>query len=260
LNFILNLLRFFNYIIGYLHQFRMKNLLISIFSLYEFLLNPFINVILWREKKFPEYKRPNERPLEYAFALRAIAKYYPAQVLDIGTGKTAFPHIVYNCGLKITAIDKIDGYWGFGLVNRHFPIINMDITKAKWVEKFDLVTCISTLEHIPDFDEAVAAMAKTLKVGGHLLITVPFNKNVFFEDIYKHPEGGYGKDFKFIGRIYTAQNVTQWSEANHLELAEAEYYRFFTGKYWTQGEPILPPVLLASDDDAQLACLLLKKK
>lgn len=238
----------------------MKNILTFIFSVYTFFLKPFVSVLHWVEKKFPEYKRPNERPMEYAFALKTIAKYYPREVLDIGTGKTAFPHLVYNCGLKITAVDKIDGYWGFGMFNRHFPIINMDITKANWVEKFDLVTCISTLEHIPDFDDAVKAMVKTLKIGGHLLITVPYNKIDFIPDIYKHPEGGYGKDFLFIGRIYNQENIQKWEQDNNIQLTDNEYYKFFTGKYWTKGERIIPANLVENNSQAQLACLLFIKK
>ena len=47
----------------------------------------------------------NERPAEYQFVFKALAKICPTTVLDIGTEKTALPHLIRTCGHKVTAID-----------------------------------------------------------------------------------------------------------------------------------------------------------
>mgnify|MGYP003681945001 CR=1 FL=1 len=48
----------------------------------------------------------NERPVEYSFKFRSHKSLYPKKVLDVGTGKTALPHLMSTCGCLVTAIDK----------------------------------------------------------------------------------------------------------------------------------------------------------
>lgn len=100
----------------------------------------------------------NERPAEYHFVFKSLAKVCPITVLDIGTGKTALPHMIRTCGHKVTAIDNIKDYWPEGMYNRHFHIIHDDITKTKLKNTFDFISCVSVLEHIKDYDKAVQSI------------------------------------------------------------------------------------------------------
>jgi len=75
---------------------------------------------------------PNERCVEYRFVFDVITKTAPETVLDVGTGKTALPHLIQTCGLKVTATDNIYDYWSkFGMFNRHFYVIDDDITTTE---------------------------------------------------------------------------------------------------------------------------------
>src|SRR5438445_11692612 len=73
----------------------------------------------------------NERPIEYRFALQTLGENHPENVLDVGTGTTAWPHLLRNCGYVVTAIDNIRDYWHEGMVNRHWTVLNVDILDSK---------------------------------------------------------------------------------------------------------------------------------
>ncbi len=118
----------------------------------------------------------NERPIEYSFLMKHLYNIYPNEILDVGTGTSALPSLLMNCGFKVTAIDKKEGYWQ-NFCNYHFAIVKDDIRKSKMIKKFDFINCISVLEHIPNADEAINGMFNLLKPNGFLLLTFPYNKN-----------------------------------------------------------------------------------
>ena len=82
----------------------------------------------------------NERPIEFSFVFKQLTNLWPKIVLDVGTGKTALPVMMKNCGLLVTAIDNIKDYWDYGMVNRHYHIIDDDIQNTKIKQKFDVIT------------------------------------------------------------------------------------------------------------------------
>lgn len=101
----------------------------ALYSLYCTLGRWYLWPILLLEWKTSSHKRINERAIEYGFALRWLSKICPVEVLDVGSGGASWPHIMANCGLQVTAIDKIKEYWKGGFLNRHYYIINDDIYK-----------------------------------------------------------------------------------------------------------------------------------
>ena len=76
------------------------------------------------------------------------------------------PHLMRNCGFLVTAIDNIKDYWHHGMTNRHYHVINDDITRSCLDGPFDLVSCISVLEHIPYHQKAIENIFRLLKPGG----------------------------------------------------------------------------------------------
>ena len=59
--------------------------------------------------------RVNERPIEYRFVFDVATRVAPTTVLDVGTGKTSLPHLLWICGYEVTAIDNVSDYWADGL-------------------------------------------------------------------------------------------------------------------------------------------------
>lgn len=233
--------------------------MIWFFGLYEKLIQVMLQPVFYKEKKYSYFNRRNERPVEYAFAFKCIAEIYPENLLDVGTGTSAFTHLVDNCGIKTTSIDKISGYWNTGMSNRHVKVIHDDITNSNLKNKFDIITCISVIEHIPEYNKAVNGMVSLLKPGGHLILTFPYNEHAYHPDIYRDPRAAYGQKHKFIGQIFSRMEITKWIEQDNLEIIQEEFYCAFSGDLWATGNPVYPVKRVEKSEKHHLCCLLLKK-
>jgi 2-polyprenyl-3-methyl-5-hydroxy-6-metoxy-1,4-benzoquinol methylase len=202
----------------------------------------------------------NERSIEYSFVFKQLASFFPVTILDVGTGTTALPNLIRNCGFVVTAIDNIHDYWPAGMLNRHFHVIDDDITNTKLNQQFDLITCISVLEHIRNYNVAVKNMFSLLKPGGHIILTCPYNENQYVENVYKLLESSVvGKNFPFVTQAYSRKELNNWLSLNGGKIIEQEYWRYFTGEFWTVGEDIIPPVKVSKDEKHQLTCILIQK-
>jgi SAM-dependent methyltransferase len=182
----------------------------------------------------------NERPAEYAFALEALGQASPATVLDVGTGLTPWPALLASCGYVVTAIDEMEGYWREGILNHHFHVLHDDILNPALTGPFDAITCISTLEHIPEHGRAMASMFGLLRPGGHLIVTVPYSEGRYIPDVYREPGAGYGADYPYICQVFSAAEVEAWRAAAGAELVRAQRFQVYSGAYWSFGEALHP--------------------
>ena len=235
-------------------------------SIFEFLKPPVRRLGMAYVKRLcaEEYKSQavgliNERPIEFAFVFRHLVAGWPSRILDVGTGTTSLPHLMRNCGFHVTATDNIKDYWPDGMVNRHYHVIQDDITQSSLLGPYDVVTCISVLEHIRDFGAAIRSMYKVLAPGGHLILTCPYNEKQYVQNVYELPDSSVTKRFPFITQAFSRKEIHQWLEDVRFELIEQEYWQFFEGEYWTCGKRVMPPRQVEVDELHQLTCLLLKK-
>ncbi len=235
--------------------------------LYNFLGRLYLAPLLYIEAKRPAMlsemdrtaRRVNERPLELGFALRHLTEIAPKNVLDVGAGQSSWPHTLSGCGFNVTAVDKISAYWKGVYFNRHFHIINDDITQSKLQEQFDFITCISVIEHIPNHLDAFDGMFKRLEPGGHLLITCPYNETRYVENVYTLPEASYGKNEAFICQVLSREQIDTWMKDKPATIVQQEYYQVFTGELWTFGERLLPMKQVDHGELCHLTCLLIQK-
>ncbi|MCK5214101.1 MAG: class I SAM-dependent methyltransferase [Candidatus Omnitrophica bacterium] len=237
----------------------MIKMLKSTTFIYRMLCKWFITPILKREWKHPPVDSFNERSIELSFAFKCLYQVCPQKVIDVGTGYSALPSLLANCGFHTTAIDLIEGVSESGSMNYHYHIINDDITAPKIKEKFDVITCISVLEHIPDHHAALKGMFSLLNPDGCIILTTYFNENRYVDDVYKLPQSGYGKDNRFICQIFSRKELDQWIGENSAKIVTQEYYQVFSGELWTFGERLKPPIQVRKDEKHHLTCLLLQK-
>lgn len=202
----------------------------------------------------------NERPIEYAFLFRAVHKTCPSTILDIGTGKTSLPALLRTCGPIITATDNVVDYWAKGMFNPHYYVIHDNILNSKIRDRFDLISCISVLEHIRDHEDAIRSMFNLLNQEGHIVLTCPYNENNYVGNVYKLEGAGYGRGFSYIGQVFSRDEINRWIEQNGARIVEQQYWKFFSGEYWTFGERVLPPEQTKKDQLHQLTCLLLQRE
>lgn len=128
----------------------------------------------------------SERIVEYAvvFANLKVDPSTKIKILDVGCYFSNFPIQLASMGYSVDGIDFMD----YQLTHPNFKFIKGDITKINLPRNYyDIITCISTLEHIGltvwgendniEADSiAIAKMHSILKVGGRVIVTVPFGK------------------------------------------------------------------------------------
>ncbi len=215
----------------------------------------YCRAVVQSEFEAQSFRRINERPIEYRFVFEAITQVGPKTVLDIGTGESALPSLIRTCGPVVTAIDNIRDYWPEGMVNRHFHVRDEDATRAV-TGSYDLITCISVLEHVKLHDDAIRVMLEALNPGGHLVLTFPYNEKQYIPNVYALPGAGYGSDLPYVAQVYSRRELDRWF--TDASIVKQEYWRVFSGQFWTFGEMLRPPVQTASDDLHQLTCLVIR--
>lgn len=224
------------------------------------LLNRYPAYLCRQEFDAQEFTRFNERPVEFAFVFRMMAETYPKKVLDVGTGTTALPHLMRNCGALVSASDNVRDYWEEGMLNRHYHVLDDDITDTRIADRFDLVTCISVLEHIEKSDDAVRNMLSLLSHGGRLILTFPYNERSYVRNVYELPGSSYGRGAPYITQSYSRAELDRWLAENDAEIVEQEFWRFWDGEHWTVGRQIIPPERVGPEDPHQLSCVCIRRK
>lgn len=219
----------------------------------------YIRQVCSSESESQPFKHHNERPVEYRFALEVLATTRPKTVLDVGTGTTAWPHLLRNCGFVVTAVDNVRDYWSRGMLNRHWTVLDVDITNLRdFHGSFEAVTCISVIEHIVDHQKAVKSMLQLLAPGGLMIITTPYNHHGPCPNVYKRPDALYGQDLPFICRSHSVQEIDQWLQLG-ARLKHRELWRMFSGPVWATGNRISWEQVESEDAPHQLGCFAFEK-
>ncbi len=205
------------------------------------------------------FRRHNERPVEYRFALEVLGEHRPKTVLDVGTGTTAFPHLLRTCGFVVTAIDNVKDYWPAGMVNRHWTVLDVDITApGRLGGPFDAITCISVLEHIREHETAVANMLRLLAPGGVLVLTCPYNDQQYHPDVYHHPEVWSPATVPYICQSFSRRELDRWLDSGG-ELIRMELWKMWSGPVWRTGEPADWRRAASESEPHQLGCFAIRK-
>ena len=217
----------------------------------------YIDKIIRSEADNQQFTHHNERPVEFGFSLRVIAESEPKPktVCDVGTGTTAFPHLLRNCGLIVTALDNVRDYWPEGMQNRHWHVLDVDVTTLNGFgnRQFDAITCISVLEHIKDQQRAMANMVSMLKPGGLLIMTTPFSTHNACENVYLRDDALYGKDLPYPCRSHSQREMDGWKSLG-LNLQRSEYWRMFSGPVWATGQRVPWVKVEDVNETHQLGC------
>lgn len=214
---------------------------------------------LIHEAASQEFHGLNERATEFRFVFEQIAQLAPQRVLDVGTGITALPALMRTCGCAVQAIDNVRDYWPEGMINRHFHVGDDDIRRPAAKGEFDLVTCVSVLEHIEEHEAAVRGMFSRLKPGGHLVITCPYSERRYHRNVYEYSGSTAVGPFPFVTQCYSRAQLDGWLAQNNATIVKQEFWRFYSGDVWTVGDPIWPPETATADSPHQISCLLFRK-
>ena len=151
--------------------------------------NAFLKAHSFIQKRYSWVKDPFHqwsRQWEYPFVFNSIRSYIAQQlqsgcrVLDAGSGITFFPYLLAEAsnGPDVTCCDSDQTLAPlFEQVNRerktenvHFDAV--DLRNLPYGENsFDVVYCISVLEHTRDYADIVSEFARVIKPGGILVLS-----------------------------------------------------------------------------------------
>jgi SAM-dependent methyltransferase len=223
------------------------------------LFTAYQKTVLRKEFERQNFTRFNERPVELSFVFKQLARLYPRTILDVGTGTSSLPLLMRSCGSLVTAVDNIRDYWPEGMVNSYYHILDEDIANTKMQFSFELVTCISVLEHIADYKSALGNMLRMLETGGHLIATFPYTDKEYIPNVYKLPECSYDENLPYICQSFSRDTVIETILANDGEIIEQEYWQIWDGDFWSAGSRIVPPAQSGVNERHQLSCVLVKK-
>lgn len=185
-----------------------------------------------------------ERSVELPWLISRIG--YPRRLLDIGSADAVYIGLLYELCRELALCDTRE-------FTPTVPAMTYVGSAAQlpdvWAGQFDLVTCISTFDHIgleaygngQDGDllcETLNEIERVTVQGGRLLLTVPYGR----DQITTHPGGGqrvFGKAALaglFRGRPWEALSVLVWKlHGNYYtpstldECAQAEYAEWRAG-------------------------------
>ena len=171
-----------------------------------------------------------ERCAELSWVIDSLQPRFQERLtyLDVGTGESPLPTFLYaNSNWDIACLDKVSwvrkqrrfaqlvtGRNGDRRVARRFWVIEADLLNASLAdESFDIITCISVIEHFEGSCDsaAIKACARLLRPGGRLILTTLINEPFFAEFYVKRSV--YGNDFRgspvFYQRHYDLRSVTE---------------------------------------------------
>jgi 2-polyprenyl-6-hydroxyphenyl methylase / 3-demethylubiquinone-9 3-methyltransferase len=100
------------------------------------------------------------------------------RVLDVGCGGGLLTEALARAGAKATGIDLAEASIEVARAHAARSAVDVDyrcVATEAWAEqqagRYDLVCCLEMLEHVPDPEAIVAACARLVKPGGHVVFS-----------------------------------------------------------------------------------------
>jgi SAM-dependent methyltransferase len=154
----------------------------------------------------------NERAVEVPIAARALTEARGGRVLEVGN---VLAHYGYR---GHTVVDKYE---------RGAGVLNVDALGYSPSEPYDLIVSVSTLEHVgwdetvrdpPRAERSIGALARHLRVGGTLLVTLPVGYNPVLDEAIRAGRVPFStlRALRRTGR-------TAWEEAEPADVWDVGY-------------------------------------
>ena len=180
-----------------------------------------------------------ERVVEIPWTLSRYAGEH--RVLDVGSSNAVAPYLAYLTGLNIPELHGVDLSPASidGMVMTQADVRQMPYEDSS----FDLITCVSTLEHIgrdnssygiaSDLEtqgdvKTLLEFQRVLKAGGQLLITVPFGIRRYYDWFKQYDLNAWHElvdqsAFKTLELAFFAYGTSGWTACDPAKLVAADY-------------------------------------
>ncbi|MDR2637716.1 MAG: bifunctional 2-polyprenyl-6-hydroxyphenol methylase/3-demethylubiquinol 3-O-methyltransferase UbiG [Zoogloeaceae bacterium] len=153
-------------------------------------------------------------------------------VLDIGCGGGLLAEGMTARGAKVTGIDLAEKPLAVARLHLLESGLDVDYRHVSAEElanecpaRFDVVTCLEMLEHVPDPERAIAAVAKLLKPGG----------SAFFSTLNRNPKSYL---FAVIGAEYILKLLPRGTHDYARFIKPSELARWCRNARLSAGQPV----------------------
>lgn len=178
----------------------------------------------------------HQRSVEYFWATRELS-YEDKRILDVGIVGSLYTIYLARIGHEVWGVDVLD----YPYDEPNFRFVSDDARELSQVpdEYFDIVLCISTIEHIGlekddqgtthvvddegDF-KTIRAMARKLKPGGKLVLTTHYGAG----DIHH----------QHLARNYDGKRLAQLIEHSGLVLDKQDFFKYYYPTHLELGNQI----------------------
>ena len=134
----------------------------------------------WWNPTGPSAPLHHINPLRLEFIQKNSPLHKSLNILDIGCGGGILTEALAQTGAHVTGIDLSES--ALKAAHDHKAKINPDLTILYHTisteefaennpEKFDMITCMEMLEHVPDPQKIIQAASRLLKPGGKLFLS-----------------------------------------------------------------------------------------
>lgn len=164
------------------------------------------------------------RWMEYDLAINGLGSIDGCRVLDIGSPKLPILVLARDTKCELYATDIRDYFIGpttqfltnLGLGHRVGQDLYLEVQDARHLSyadaSFDRIFSISVLEHIPGHgdSQAMREIARVLRPGGILTLTVPFEASGYREDWVRgnvYERAGHAEALTFYQRHYDQETL-----------------------------------------------------
>ncbi|MEW6991751.1 bifunctional 2-polyprenyl-6-hydroxyphenol methylase/3-demethylubiquinol 3-O-methyltransferase UbiG [Colwelliaceae bacterium 6441] len=170
-------------------------------------------------------------PIRRQFIIQHVDNVFAKEVIDVGCGGGILAESLAKLGANVTGIDMGDEPLNVAKLHALESNVQVDYQKITAEEKalqqpqkYDVVTCMEMLEHVPDPSSIIKACSELVKPGGYVFFST-LNKTiksyllaiVAAEKILKLVPDGTHDHQHFI----KPSQLISWAEANGLKCIDA---------------------------------------